>query len=676
MKLNFLKGVLVFLAIMLALAGYAPAQTITKDIVLTGNDGIWVDARAYSTLSAAVTAMGASVKTLVISEAITTTTNVTIPLQTELIFVKNGSITVDTGDTLTINTRKISAPSRQIFTVNGTLTIAGQGAHLNQEWFAGLADSIAAIGSTPLTLHFDVSVQTTTDHTFNKWTQLQFDGGGYIIVRTTDTLTIPANCLKYDRQRYFYDSDVFAGDSPDGIVITDGYCAYPEWWGVDGTDDHKEINAALNAITASGGVVELVPGKTYVIAEVLETLGQGLMLHGIGSVLDAGAWSPGSSESIVSIDGGADDSGNGWVDLQGVYIKGDSTVSAGNFEANLIGINAYDELINIRDVKVTGCSKGISTGLNTDRLNLVNVELDFNEYGLYSDGNSAQGYHCTWQGGAVVGNSYGIYNDSIEWKISDIAFVDNGYVVYTNDQAGTNATDGLYFRDCYFKHGTNAGQFTNTGLLSFRDCQFVDPEGYDTAWFENSTEGFIFLENCVISGCEDFYCAADDEGVFSARWVRAVNDTLPVYISQQTLNVKEGGFEEGDVAEWTLTGAPSASAADKNNGSYSCIMANNEAIKQYVSIPHGVKKIVLNFYVKNASADNGSASITTYTHVGGTSLTGATNSAVNSNGSWGREYVELSLMSERAGFLEIHILAPTAGGTNTYVDDIAVTYLY
>ena len=53
---------------------------------------------------------------------------------------------------------------------------------------------------------------------------------------------------------------VFAGDGT--ITFTNGGAVYPEWWGIDGTADDVQINAAIASIMGSGGEVRFL-GYTY-----------------------------------------------------------------------------------------------------------------------------------------------------------------------------------------------------------------------------------------------------------------------------------------------------------------------------------------------------------------------------------------------------------------------------
>lgn len=62
-----------------------------------------LDARAYSTLALAVSAMGTNPATILIPEPLTVTEDLTIPATVTLDILQGGIITVSAGKTLTIN---------------------------------------------------------------------------------------------------------------------------------------------------------------------------------------------------------------------------------------------------------------------------------------------------------------------------------------------------------------------------------------------------------------------------------------------------------------------------------------------------------------------------------------------------------------------------------------------
>lgn len=90
-----------------------PSDVITKSP--------WVDVRAYASINAAITAIGASEDTLLIPDTQTLTSALVVPSNVTIIFLHNGKITL--GDyNLTIN-GFIQALPKQIFNCSGTGTV-------------------------------------------------------------------------------------------------------------------------------------------------------------------------------------------------------------------------------------------------------------------------------------------------------------------------------------------------------------------------------------------------------------------------------------------------------------------------------------------------------------------------------------------------------------------------
>ncbi len=103
----------------------------------------WADARAYASLSAAISAIGAARRTIVISTALSVTGNLTVPSNVALEFMQGGSLNISTGVTVTIN-GNIEAGLFQIFTLNGSGN-AVFGPFVKEvypEWFGAVGDGV------------------------------------------------------------------------------------------------------------------------------------------------------------------------------------------------------------------------------------------------------------------------------------------------------------------------------------------------------------------------------------------------------------------------------------------------------------------------------------------------------------------------------------------------------
>lgn len=191
--------------VLMSVPTYAQAQFQT-DVIVTSPNGLWTDSRAYTSLNAAVAAIGANERTVVIAAA-QTVTNLTVPSNISLRFEKNGSIT--TGVQLTLNTKNISAPDRQIFYGAGDIDFA-PGSVVRTAWFANFAtaasltsdDSITLVVSKQETITSNVALgnnvnlkfespqsRLTVNNTFTVSNVGQIEAGDYQILAGAGTFT-------------------------------------------------------------------------------------------------------------------------------------------------------------------------------------------------------------------------------------------------------------------------------------------------------------------------------------------------------------------------------------------------------------------------------------------------------------------------------------------------------
>lgn len=102
----------------------------------------WIDAKFYSSINAAITAIGSTVTTLVISNVQTLTANLTIPSNIHVVILNGGSITKASTYTLTINS-KLDAGHYQIFSGFTTTDdiLWSKPPVLNVKWFGAKGDN-------------------------------------------------------------------------------------------------------------------------------------------------------------------------------------------------------------------------------------------------------------------------------------------------------------------------------------------------------------------------------------------------------------------------------------------------------------------------------------------------------------------------------------------------------
>jgi len=172
-----------------------------SDVIVTSPNGIWTDSRAYSTLNAAITAVGADQRTVkIVSPQVVTT--LTVPANVTLVFERDGSI--NNSGQLTINTRNISAGSKQIFTGVGDIDFAA-GSVVKTSWFPSLYDAINLTSDASLTLLVDNQAHVTTTCALGNNVTLKWDSPNNII--QVDAGVVFSNIKNIEAGNY----QIFAG---------------------------------------------------------------------------------------------------------------------------------------------------------------------------------------------------------------------------------------------------------------------------------------------------------------------------------------------------------------------------------------------------------------------------------------------------------------------------------
>lgn len=164
-----------------------------KGLWMLGANNTWyalngecVNVNDFATLAAAITDISTTTRTLIISDTVTVSANLTIPANVTCLFTNQGQISVNAATTLTFS-GLIRAPRRQIFAGSGTVNFAdGSTGTVYPEWFGAVVD-----GSDDTS-----KVQTTVDAC-----STSFGGVVEISPRTIWTpgsVTIPSGVLVMD----------------------------------------------------------------------------------------------------------------------------------------------------------------------------------------------------------------------------------------------------------------------------------------------------------------------------------------------------------------------------------------------------------------------------------------------------------------------------------------------
>lgn len=130
---------------------YTDGSALSWESVSTTNAEVfWVDASDYSSLSAAISAIGSLNRVLLIKDEQIISSDLTIPSNICLLFIRPGKITIQSGVTLTLNGCYIYADRYQIFDNSGTIAGTPYFIEAYPEWFGavgdGTTDDISAFG--------------------------------------------------------------------------------------------------------------------------------------------------------------------------------------------------------------------------------------------------------------------------------------------------------------------------------------------------------------------------------------------------------------------------------------------------------------------------------------------------------------------------------------------------
>ena len=217
---------LIFLVMFFSIA--AQYAKYFPDIIVTDPDGIWLDARAYSSLSDAVAAIVAKAdnRDLWIMSQETQSGDLTIPSYVSLKFLGDGEIYMSSG-TLTVQTRSIEAQHKQIFNGGGSYDFA-DGTRLQNDWFPSIDYALARTSSDSVIIEV-VAPQTISDDAIvGEDVTLLWKGPDRVLTLTAGkSLTVRGRIIAGDYKIL----DVTAGV---GGVTTDGtstFNEYSAWYG-------------------------------------------------------------------------------------------------------------------------------------------------------------------------------------------------------------------------------------------------------------------------------------------------------------------------------------------------------------------------------------------------------------------------------------------------------------
>ena len=171
-----IKAFLLSVLMLLTLSTTAKAEFFS-DVIVTGTNAIWTDSRAYANLPAAINAVGALQRTIVIASQ-QSVGNMTIPANVTLKFERDGAI-IHSGQ-LTFNTRNIIAENRQILAGAGDVDFAS-GTTVKSSWFATFESAVDLTSDDTVTLVVTKAQTLTTSETLGNNVILKWESPGNIL---------------------------------------------------------------------------------------------------------------------------------------------------------------------------------------------------------------------------------------------------------------------------------------------------------------------------------------------------------------------------------------------------------------------------------------------------------------------------------------------------------------
>lgn len=132
-----------------------------EDLILSGQNALWIDSRTSLSLVALATLIGNNVQDIYIAREELVEENLVLPVEWRLHFTNGGKITVAVDKSLTLGNQQIDAGDWQLFDGAGTIVFS-EGTILKISWFVSLEDALQRIGSASCTLLFDSPVTLFT----------------------------------------------------------------------------------------------------------------------------------------------------------------------------------------------------------------------------------------------------------------------------------------------------------------------------------------------------------------------------------------------------------------------------------------------------------------------------------------------------------------------------------
>jgi len=223
------KLITVLIVISLVFVVAAQYAKYFPDIIVTSVDGLWTDTRGYTSLATAVAAIivdGTDDKNLYIVNQETQNGNLTIPSYIHLNFFQTGEIYMSAG-TLTVESRGIIAPDKQIFDGGGAYNFA-DGTVLRNVWFPSIDYVLDRTLTDAVTIEIVAPQTIADDAVVGADIALRWEGPERVLTLTAGkTLTVNGG-IEAGKYKILDVTAGVGGVEIDGIVT---WTEFSAWYG-------------------------------------------------------------------------------------------------------------------------------------------------------------------------------------------------------------------------------------------------------------------------------------------------------------------------------------------------------------------------------------------------------------------------------------------------------------
>ncbi len=450
----------IIFALLLMIPAVASAEFFA-DVIVTSPHGIWTDSRAYTTLNAAVAAVGLNYREIVIVNE-QTVVNLEVPPNVRLKFLRDGSI--KNSGQLTINTRDITAGDQRIFTGTGDIDFV-VGSTVRSAWFSNIVEALDVTSDDYLTLIISDAEFVTSNCSVGNNVNLKWEA-------SRNQLTINGGIeLSNIGQIEAGDYQLFAGagdfDFLDGTVLNLSW--FRRLRSVVGWVEAEEVTLIVDSSSAvdydnttpanlsikvlMGGDLTVAAGRTLTVNGPMELA---------GAIAGAGDFATGVASNLRCVGGtiGLDSTINGPFEA-GLY-----QVFSGTGNVVLVNKDVWVEWWGLNAVALQAAINSTGSAVSGAFVNIGYSIVDIGaDTVILKQGTIIKGQSSAIENLSVItmndgSISFGTYLGSSRMKtLENLRIINSGTTSATVDLSTLTGVDGPYnntIKNCYITGGQEA----------------------------------------------------------------------------------------------------------------------------------------------------------------------------------------------------------------------------